>query len=174
MMITGRLWKDGTWWLAESEIAGVCTQGRSRKDAALMLADAFETLIDRPACTVTVTDDGRADGEVTIEASEPAALAAFILQRLRQSSGNSLGSRAGDGAALSKQLRLHQQPQLPWHVVAHLRRQSNTTLANVRGWSTAVRPADARRSHGAARGERHFVPTRDMPRFAARFSGVLR
>jgi hypothetical protein len=94
MMITGRLWKDGTWWLAESEIADVCTQGRSRKDAALMLADAFETLIDRPSCQVTVTDDGRAGGAVTIEASEPAALAAFVLQRLRQSSGKSLSEVA--------------------------------------------------------------------------------
>jgi hypothetical protein len=94
MMITGRLWKDGAWWLAESEIADVCTQGRSRKDAARMLADAFETLIDRPGCKVTVTDGGRADGEVTIEASEPAALAAFVLQRLRQSSGKSLAEVA--------------------------------------------------------------------------------
>jgi len=94
MMITGRLWKDGTWWLAESEIADVCTQGRSRKDAARMLADAFETLIDRPGCKVLVTYDGRADGEVTIEASEPAALAAFVLQRLRQSSGKSLSEVA--------------------------------------------------------------------------------
>jgi hypothetical protein len=94
MMITGRLWKDGTWWLAESEIADVCTQGRSRKDAARMLADAFETLLDRPSCKVTVTDDGRAEGEVTIEASEPAALAAFVLQRLRQSSGKSLSEVA--------------------------------------------------------------------------------
>mgnify|MGYP001584272519 CR=1 FL=1 len=66
MMITGRLWKDGTWWLAESEIADVRTQGRSRKDAALMLADAFETLIDRPGCKVTVSGYGRTSGEVTI------------------------------------------------------------------------------------------------------------
>ncbi|HMG54716.1 MAG TPA: helix-turn-helix transcriptional regulator [Kofleriaceae bacterium] len=94
MMITGRLWKDGTWWLAESEIADVCTQGRSRKDAARMLADAFETLIDRPGCKVLVADDGRADGELAIEASEPAALAAFVLQRLRQSSGKSLSQVA--------------------------------------------------------------------------------
>lgn len=94
MMITGRLWKDGTWWLAESEIADVCTQGRSRKDAARMLADAFETLIDRPGCKVFVVDWGRADGEVTIEASEPAALAAFMLQRLRQRSGKSLSQVA--------------------------------------------------------------------------------
>lgn len=94
MMITGRLWKAGTWWLAESEIADVCTQGRSRKTAALMLADAFETLIDRAHCKVTVADCGRADGEVTIEASEPAALAAFVLQRLRQNSGKSLSEVA--------------------------------------------------------------------------------
>ncbi|HET7505406.1 MAG TPA: helix-turn-helix transcriptional regulator [Kofleriaceae bacterium] len=94
MMITGRLWKAGTWWLAESQIADVCTQARSRKDAARMLADAFETLIDRPSCKVTVADPGGADGEVTIEASEPAALAAFVLQRLRQSSGKSLSEVA--------------------------------------------------------------------------------
>jgi hypothetical protein len=94
MMIAGRLWKDGTWWLAESEIADVCTQGRSRKDAAAMLADAFETLIDRPSCKVTVTDYGRSDGELTIEASEPGVLAAFVLQRLRQSSGKSLSEVA--------------------------------------------------------------------------------
>jgi len=47
-MIAGRLWKDGTWWLAESAIADVCTQCQSRKAAAQMLEDAFETLLDRP------------------------------------------------------------------------------------------------------------------------------
>jgi hypothetical protein len=102
MMITGRLWKDGTWWLAESETADVCTQGRSRKDAARMLADAFETLLDRPTCKVTVTDDGHASGEVTIEASEPAALAAFVLQRLRQHSGKSLSEVARSMGRASK------------------------------------------------------------------------
>jgi predicted RNase H-like HicB family nuclease len=61
MMITGRLWKDGSWWLAASGIADVCTQGRSRKAAGRMLADAFETLIDRSGCKVTVTDGGRGD-----------------------------------------------------------------------------------------------------------------
>ena len=58
-----------------------------------MLADAFETLIDRSGCKVTVTDDGRADGEVTIEASEPAALAAFVLQRRARSGRRQPGGR---------------------------------------------------------------------------------
>jgi len=115
MMITGRLWKDGTWWLAESEIADVCTQGRSRKDAARMLADAFETLIDRPRCQVTVTDDGRADGEITIEASEPAALAAFVLQRRRQNSGKSLSevARAMGRASKNAYARYEQGRAVP-------------------------------------------------------------
>ncbi len=71
MMIAGRLWKDGTYWLAESEIADVCTQGRSRKAAAQMLEDAFETLLDRPGCKVTVTDAGRADGEPSPQRLHP-------------------------------------------------------------------------------------------------------
>jgi hypothetical protein len=115
MMITGRLWKDGTWWLAESEIADVCTQGRSRRDAALMLADAFETLIDRRSCKVTVTDEGRADGELTIEASEPAALAALMLQRLRQNSGKSLSevARAMGRASKNAYARYEQGRAVP-------------------------------------------------------------
>jgi hypothetical protein len=132
-----------------------------------MLADAFETLIDRPTCKVTVTDDGRTDGEIAIEASKPTALAPFVLQRLRQSSGNFLGSRAGDGPRCQSNSVCTNNRSYPWRVAAYLRRQPNTTLANVRVWSRAVRPADARRDHGAARGGRHFVPTRDMPRFAA-------
>lgn len=93
MMITGRIWKDGTWWIAESEIADVCTQGRSRKHATAMLADAFETLIDRPSFRATVNDDGDA-GAVTIEANEPATLAAFVLHRLREASGLTLSQVA--------------------------------------------------------------------------------
>jgi hypothetical protein len=115
MMITGRLWKAGTWRLAECETADVCTQGRSRKDAALMLAAAFETLIDRPSCKVTVTDYGRASGEVTIEASEPAALAAFVLQRLRQNSGKSLSevARAMGRASKNAYARYEQGRAVP-------------------------------------------------------------
>ena len=53
MMITGRLWKDGSWWLAESEIAAVCTQGRSSKNAfaryeqgrAVPTIDMFDELL---------------------------------------------------------------------------------------------------------------------------------
>jgi len=93
MMITGRIWKDGNEWLAESETIDVCTQGTSQADAAEMLADAIETLVDRPSFKVRVGSVGP-DGVVAVEANEPATFAAFILQRLREQSGKSLADVA--------------------------------------------------------------------------------
>jgi predicted transcriptional regulator len=88
-------------WLAESEIVDVCTQGRSRRNAIAMLADAFETLIDdrRVKIFVEEADD---EGGVTIESNRPAALAAFVLQRLRLRSGRSLSQVAASMGRASK------------------------------------------------------------------------
>jgi hypothetical protein len=95
MMIAGRIWKDGSWWLAESEIADVITQGKTRTEAAAMLADAIESLVDRSSFRVTVRDAPSAgDGGVTIEANDPAALVALVLRRQRQVSGLSLADVA--------------------------------------------------------------------------------
>jgi predicted transcriptional regulator len=93
MMLIGRLSKDtGTWWAAEAPVAGVYTQGRSRRDAAAMLADAFESLINRPGFKVTVIDDS--GEQVFIEANEPAALAAYVLKYQREVHGLSLAQVA--------------------------------------------------------------------------------
>ena len=54
MMIAGRIWKDGSWWLAESEIADVITQGKTRTEAAAMLADAIESLVDRSSFSLSI------------------------------------------------------------------------------------------------------------------------
>ena len=93
MLISGRIWRDGNMWLAESELVDVCTQGRSEKDVMRMLADAFETHIDRSGLKIAVT---RADerGGVTIESNKPGILSAFVLQRLRLRSGRSLSQVA--------------------------------------------------------------------------------
>src|SRR5262245_41721191 len=94
MMLIGRLSKaTGRWWAAEVPVAGVYTQGRSRRNAAAMLADAFESLINRPGFKVTVLDDD--DGEqVFITANEPAALAAYVLKYQREVHGLSLAQVA--------------------------------------------------------------------------------
>lgn len=102
MMLTGRIAKEkGVWWSAEAPVAGVYTQGRTRKDAAAMLADAFESLINRPGLKVTVTDLG-GDGEVLVEANEPAALAAYVLKFQRETNKLSLADVAARLGASSR------------------------------------------------------------------------
>jgi hypothetical protein len=93
MMLIGRVSKPTrTWWAAEVPVAGVYTQGRSRKHAAAMLADAFESLINRPGFKVTVIDEGAE--QVFITANEPAALAAYVLKYQREVHGLSLAQVA--------------------------------------------------------------------------------
>jgi transcriptional regulator with XRE-family HTH domain len=90
MMITGKIAKqEGVWWSAEAPIAGVYTQGKSRKDAMVMLGLAFEDLINRPAFKVKVTEHGPG-GEVLVEANEPAVLVAHVLKYQRETHGLSL------------------------------------------------------------------------------------
>ena len=101
-MLIGRLSRaTGAWWAAEAPVAGVYTQGRSRKDAAAMLVDAFESLINRPGFKVTVIDEGTGD-QVFIEANKPAALAAYVLKYQREVHGLSLAQVAKSLGALSR------------------------------------------------------------------------
>jgi len=65
-----------------------------------MLADAFESLIDRPGFKITVVDEG---GEsVAIEANEPAALAAYVLRYQREVHGLTLAQVAKTLGASSR------------------------------------------------------------------------
>jgi len=93
MLINGRIWRDGGSWLAESPIIDVMTQGRTRTDAAAMLADAIESLVNRADFKVKVRDAGP-PGDVAIEANEPAHLAALVLKRQRVAHGLSLSQAA--------------------------------------------------------------------------------
>jgi predicted RNase H-like HicB family nuclease len=47
MKLTGKLFKDGKFWLIEVPILDVMTQGHTRKEAFEMIADAIETLVDK-------------------------------------------------------------------------------------------------------------------------------
>ena len=92
MLIKGKIWKDGNEWLAESEIADVMTQGKTRTEAAAMLADAIESLVDQRGFKVTVRD--LTDGEVLVEANEPGVLCALVLKRQRLAHGLSIADVA--------------------------------------------------------------------------------
>lgn len=151
MLIDGRIWKDGTWWIAESAIADVMTQGKTRTEAAAMLADAIESLVDRDGFKVTVRDEDRDAGTVTIEANESAALVALVLRRQRVASGLSLAQAAERLGQSSKTAyaRYEQGDVLPSiEKVEELLRAVSPNAAIMIGTRAPAKPTSPKRTAG--------------------------
>lgn len=88
MRFEGRVFRAGRYWAIEVPILGMVSQGRTRKDAFLMIADAIEALVNKPGFTVQVFPG---EGEYfEVGANDPATLTAFLLRRERIRSGLSL------------------------------------------------------------------------------------
>ncbi len=100
MRFQGKVYKDGKFWLAEVPIFAALTQGRTRKEAFTMIADWFETLIDRPGFSVAVHVGKH--GEFEVSASDTKAMVCLLLQRQRQSHGFSLADAADRLGAKSR------------------------------------------------------------------------
>ncbi len=92
MRFQGKLYKDGKFWLVEVPIFAAMTQGRTRKEALIMIADWFETMINRSGFSVTVHEGKKGDFEIS--ASDTKAMVCLRLQRQRQLSGLSLAAAA--------------------------------------------------------------------------------
>ena len=87
-MLIGHIEKQGRWWVAECEIIGAFTQGRSRNEAIGNLAEVIELRVDRDGFAATVSElekRGRNAFTVIVESSDPAWLAVAVLkyQRVR-------------------------------------------------------------------------------------------
>ena len=54
MFVSGRIWKEGKFWLIEVSTINVMTQGRSKKEAYHMMRDAVELLINRKGVKVEI------------------------------------------------------------------------------------------------------------------------
>ena len=92
MRFEGTLSRDGKWWLAEIPLLDAMTQGRTRKEALLMIADWLETMVDRKDFRASVFPRGKAEFEVA--GSDAAAMTALLLRRRREASGKSLQEMA--------------------------------------------------------------------------------
>lgn len=92
MRFPGKLYKDGKFWLVEVPVFAAMTQGRTRKEALVMIADWFTTMIDRPGFSVTV-HMGKQD-TFELRASDTKAMVGLLLQRQRQLHGLSLAAAA--------------------------------------------------------------------------------
>ncbi|MCK9458103.1 MAG: helix-turn-helix domain-containing protein [Proteobacteria bacterium] len=91
MRFSGRVWKDGVTWLVEVPALDLMTQGRTRRAALAMIADAVEGFVDRRGFRAEVHDGG--DG-IEVGSGDAAALTALLLRRRRQASGLTLAEVA--------------------------------------------------------------------------------
>ncbi|HMF43097.1 MAG TPA: hypothetical protein VKQ32_20630 [Polyangia bacterium] len=93
MRLEGRIWKarDGKWWLAELRDLDLVTQGTSRKDAAAMLADAVECLVNSARFRADVRV-GKG-GSCSVGSNDDMRLAALMVRRLRARAARSRSSR---------------------------------------------------------------------------------
>jgi hypothetical protein len=85
-MLIGHIEKRGRWWIAECDVVGGFTQGRSRVEAMNNLAEVVELRVAKPRFEVKVTElerRGRNSFSVLLEPSEPAWLAAAVLKYQR-------------------------------------------------------------------------------------------
>lgn len=92
MRFCGRVYKDGSYWLAEIPTLEYLTQGRTRKEALEMIGDLVETMVDKKSFTAEVyaTKGGRFE----VGSEDVKALVALLLQRKRELSGLSLAEAA--------------------------------------------------------------------------------
>lgn len=92
MRLEGRLWKDGKYWLIEVPALNAMTQGRTRKEAYVMIKDLLETMVDRPGFKARVYRCP--GGRFEVGANDVRALVALLLRRQREKKGLSLADAA--------------------------------------------------------------------------------
>lgn len=88
LRFTGRLVKSGRWWAVEVPLLGIFTQGRTKKDAYGMAADAIECLVNRKGFKVQVFPGDSNYFEVGSDTVAP--LVARFLQHQRHEAGLTL------------------------------------------------------------------------------------
>lgn len=92
MRFAGKIYKDGKFWLAEIPILDLMTQGRTKKEAYLMVADMIESIIDKESFKVKVYKRQKDTFEIGSEESKH--MIGLLLKRKREISGLSLSQVA--------------------------------------------------------------------------------
>ncbi len=88
MRFSGKVYKDGEFWLAEIPILDAMTQGRTKKEAFEMALDMIKAMINKEGVEIDIYK-GK-NGGFEIASSDSSCLVSLLLQRKRQISGLSL------------------------------------------------------------------------------------
>lgn len=92
MRFSGKVWKEGRFWLVEIPALDIMTQGTTKQEAIEMIADAIEGYVGRPGFEVKVFSG--ISGDIEVGSNDVAALTALYLRRRRQASGLTLAEVA--------------------------------------------------------------------------------
>lgn len=92
MIFTGQLWKEGKFWIVSVPSLEIVTQGKSKKDALFMIADAIECHVDKrgfkvKAALLEESPDRPADSNVEtcmVSSNNESELIALFLRRQRE------------------------------------------------------------------------------------------
>lgn len=84
MRFSGNVFRVGRYWAIEVPILGVTTQGRSRKEAFLMIGDAIESLVNK--CGFRVQVHPGMGNHFEVGSLDSASLTALLLKRESQKS----------------------------------------------------------------------------------------
>ena len=91
MRFEGRLEKNGKWWIAEVPAFDAMTQGRTKREAYLMVGDLLETMVNLPRFKIDVhVPKGRGVNIFEVSANRLPPLVALLLRRQRERQGLTL------------------------------------------------------------------------------------
>ena len=85
MRFQGKVWEERPFWVVEIRALDVMTQGHTRAEALVMIADAVEALVNRSGFQATVYP-GAGDA-FELGANDDAALEALRVDRSAQAEG---------------------------------------------------------------------------------------
>jgi hypothetical protein len=88
MRFSGKVYKDGKYWLAEIPILDLLTQGRTKKEAYEMVIDMLKTMVNKEGFNIELYKTEKDNFEVG--SSESKYMISLLLQRKRETSGLSL------------------------------------------------------------------------------------
>ena len=92
MRFSGKVYKDGKFWLAEIPILDAMTQGHTKKEAFEMASDMVKSMVNKEGFQVEIYKGKK--GNFEIGSSDSEHLVSLLLQRKRQLSGLSLSQVA--------------------------------------------------------------------------------
>ena len=85
MILTGKLWKDGRYWLIECPALDAMTQGFTKREALEMMVDWVQTALDDPGIKVQIKEAGK--GGFQMKFDDPKPILGLMIDRAREAAG---------------------------------------------------------------------------------------